>query len=104
MLPPSLIYSSSIALTPARTRPRYDCSLLLGSDCPCLTRWQTPSNSESDNSLLCRVCGEYFGRGLDIKRHIKSKHLPDYICCPRPACDWRGSRKEALDKQDRKSV
>src|SRR5258708_38843564 len=93
MLPPSLTYSSSIALTPARTRPRYDCSRLLGSDCPCLTRWQTPSDS-----LTCRVCGESLGRGRD-RRHIKSKHAePNFMCCPHPACDWRGSRKKALDK------
>jgi hypothetical protein len=44
------------------------------------------------------VCGDVTKRGQELRRHILDVHLPDSICCPRPACPWRGSRKETLYK------
>ncbi len=89
------------AVASARSGPRYDCSSLLGGCCLYLTRWQTLSDSKSshrDPPTLCPVCGDVPTRGQDLRRHILSVHLPDWICCPHSDCSWRGSRKDVLYK------
>ncbi|KAI9443327.1 hypothetical protein H4582DRAFT_2072385 [Lactarius indigo] len=35
------------------------------------------------------------GRLQELERHVL-KHLPHYICCPHPDCDWRGNRRYSL--------
>ncbi|KAF8498673.1 hypothetical protein F5888DRAFT_1633904 [Russula emetica] len=57
---------------------------------------QTPSDSKSNR--LCPVCGDGLKRDQELNRHILDLHLPDWICCPHPACNWHGSRKTELFK------
>ena len=49
-------------------------------------------------SLLCPWpgCGRSLKkRDQEWERHIVSRHLPDNLYCPGPACPWRGHREDA---------
>jgi hypothetical protein len=45
---------------------------------------------------VCLVCGKECGRKQEMKRHLLSLHLPNWICCPHSRCPWRGHRIEDL--------
>jgi hypothetical protein len=36
-----------------------------------------------------------FGRAQELERHILG-HLPRWICCTQPGCDWTGYRRDLL--------
>jgi hypothetical protein len=44
----------------------------------------------------CPVCELKLSRWQDCDRHI-STHLPHWIHCPLPHCDWRGNRIKSIN-------
>ena len=56
------------------------------------------SVSKAKLVLLCPWpgCGRSLKkRDQEWERHIVSRHLPDNLYCPGPACPWRGHREDA---------
>ena len=57
----------------------------------------SPSTSTPKPTLsVCLVCGKESGRKQELRRHLLSFHLPNWICCPHSRCPWRGHRTEDL--------
>ena len=54
---------------------------------------ESPSVTEPCPFSNCKVgCG----RLQDMERHIREHHLPYYIYCEQPGCNWTGHRRYAL--------
>jgi hypothetical protein len=81
----------------AQVRPSGLCDGLSNLNCG-----QTSSIRPSKPPVFCLWCAGAFGREQELKRHILSRHLPYWICCPHPLCSWRGTRTEELKKHMRK--
>jgi len=43
-------------------------------------------------TFICVACGKSAGRQQELDRHYQSFHLPSWIFCPYPGCQWRGNR------------
>ena len=43
-------------------------------------------------------CRREFIRPKDFKRHIIQKHLPDWLYCQQPDCNWTGNRRYMLER------
>ncbi len=39
-----------------------------------------------------RRCKAKYPRFQELERHIRERHLPQYIYCEQPGCDWSGYR------------
>ncbi|KAI0250316.1 hypothetical protein BJV78DRAFT_590033 [Lactifluus subvellereus] len=52
--------------------------------------------STSKPPVFCPRCNQPCARLQELKRHLLSNHLPDWIRCPHPHCRWRGHRREDL--------
>jgi len=58
-----------------------------------------PAAAVNRPPVFCPDCKEQVGyRQQELKRHMLSAHLPCWIYCPHPSCNWRGTRKEELNK------
>ena len=45
----------------------------------------------------CKICLTVsFHRRVDLDRHIQQIHLPCWVFCPYPPCEWRGRRTDEL--------
>ncbi|KAH9967307.1 hypothetical protein BC827DRAFT_1264150 [Russula dissimulans] len=77
--------------------------LLTPENCPDSGSYpaQTSStNPSKPTPVVCTICehGQALNRMEDWKRHMLSKHLPDWIQCTKASCPWRGSRLDAYKK------
>jgi len=71
------------AVTPADTSPARE------ETGPKETRFATEPCPFSNCTVRC-------GRPQEMERHIREHHLPYYIYCEQPGCNWTGNRRYAL--------
>ncbi|KAH9047689.1 hypothetical protein EDB84DRAFT_441047 [Lactarius hengduanensis] len=62
---------------------------------PALGTEAPPEESQSTTGTCPSCAYVSCGRLQELERHVL-KHLPHYIYCPRPDCNWRGSRRYSL--------
>ena len=51
-------------------------------------------------TLVCAACRTSFGRRQELKRHIQSLHLPCWLFCSSPGCQWRGDRMDQFQRHN----
>jgi hypothetical protein len=56
----------------------------------------SPVTATPGDPKQCPVCELKLSRWQDCKRHILY-HLPHWIHCPLPHCDWRGNRIKSIN-------
>jgi hypothetical protein len=87
-------------VTSTTTQPSLPASVSIGDVLPAnnSSLEETGSKETSFVTEPCPFsnCRVRCGRRQEMERHIREHHLPYYIHCGQPGCDWTGNRSYAL--------